>query len=76
MGTLSSDQAREYSRRWQQIGRQETVELRQLGMDVKLRQLSSLIASRDFLPADPLREQSVRATRERWQRLRRTLTGG
>ena len=76
MATLNSDQAREYARRWQQARRQETDELRQVTMEVKLQQLSSLMASRDFLSADPLREQSVGAVRERWQRLRRALAGG
>jgi hypothetical protein len=73
---MSPDQAREYSRRWTQVGLQEAAELRTTSPELKLQQLAALLASRNLFPADPLREQEKRATRERWQKLRLALAGG
>ena len=75
MSALIPEQAQEYSRRWQQAHHQETRELRQASLDLKLRQLASLMASREYFPADTQREQAVAAIRERWLKLRHSCAG-
>jgi len=76
MPPLSSDQAREYVRRWRHANCREAEELREAEPELKLRQLAALVASRDLFPADPLREQDAQAIRERWKKLRFALAGG
>ena len=53
----------------------ELVELRRTSMEVKLRQLSALIASRDLFGVDPEREDGVQLVRDRWACLRQALRG-
>ena len=43
-------------------------------MEDKLRQLASLVASRNLFPEDTRREAEVAEVRERWAALRRVLS--
>lgn len=75
MSALTPEEAQEYSRRWQQVRHQETLELRHASLDLKLLQLASLMASRECFPADAQREQAVAAVRERWLKLHHAFAG-
>ena len=50
-------------------------ELRRTSLDVKLRQLSALMASRGLFGVDPDRENGVQLVRDRWACLRQALRG-
>ena len=73
MKSMTPEQAQQFAERWRQVRGQETDELRRVPIEVKLRQLATLMASRDLLPPDPRREQLVAATRKRWSQLRQAL---
>jgi predicted nuclease with TOPRIM domain len=51
----------------------EIEELRRIPMDVKLRQIWSLMTSASLLETDAEREASVNEVRERWRRIRQAL---
>jgi hypothetical protein len=53
----------------------EAAELRLATMEIKLQQLSALMASRHLFGAEPDREAEVHEVRERWTRLRQALGG-
>jgi hypothetical protein len=75
MAAITPTEARAYFRRWELVREIELVELRRTSMDVKLRQLSALMASRGLFGADPERENGVQLVRDRWASLRRALGG-
>jgi hypothetical protein len=72
--TINAVDARAYLARWTSVSEMEIAELRSTSMDTKLRQLASLMASREIFGADPNREQSVETVREGWARLRQALS--
>jgi hypothetical protein len=75
MAAITPTEAKAYFKRWELVKEIELIELRRTSMDVKLRQLSALKASRGLFGADPERENGVQLVRDRWACLRQTLGG-
>jgi hypothetical protein len=75
MAAITPTEAKAYFQRWEFVKEVELIELRRTSMDVKLRQLSALMASRGLFGADTERENGVQLVRDRWARLRQTLGG-
>lgn len=75
MADMTPEEARAYFRRWELLREEETRQRLRTSMETKLRQLSSLMASRHLFGVDPDREAGVQAVRERWARLRRAMSG-
>ena len=75
MAAITPTEAQAYFKRWDLVKEIELVELRRTSMDVKLRQLSALMASRGLFGVDPERESSVQLVRDRWACLRQALRG-
>ena len=75
MAAITPAEARAYLKRWELVREIELIELRRTSMDVKLRQLSALMASRGIFGVDPNREQGVQLVRDRWACLRQVLSG-
>lgn len=75
MALMTPAEAQAYSQRWTLVNALEIEELRRTPMEKKLRQLSSLMASRDLFAADPNNEQSIQDVRSRWARLRQVMGG-
>lgn len=70
MVAISPEQAQNYLNRWKLVHEWETRELRDAPMDLKIRQLAVLMASRDLFAEDHQREMEVAVVRERWARIR------
>ena len=68
-------EAQAYFKRWELVRELELIELRRASMDVKLRQLSALMASRRLFGVDTERENGVQLVRDRWACLRQALHG-
>jgi hypothetical protein len=62
-----------YCNRWELVKEIELIELRRTSMDIKLRQLSALMASRGLFAVDPERENGVQCVRDRWAQLRQAI---
>jgi hypothetical protein len=75
MAAITPTEAHAYFKRWELVKEIELVELRRTSMDVKLRQLSALMASRGLFGVDPERENGVQLVRDRWACLRQALRG-
>ena len=75
MTSMTPAQARAYFKRWEAVEEFEIDELRRMPMEMKLRQLSALMASRHLFPLDPAREKGVRQVRRHWAKLRKVLGG-
>ena len=75
MTSITRAQAQAYLKRWAEVEAFEAEELRRTPMEVKLRQLSALMASRSLFPADPTREKGVKQVRRHWAKLRKALGG-
>ncbi len=75
MVAVTPTEARAYFKRWELVNEIELDELRRTPMDVKLRQLSALMASRGLFGVDPEREYGVNLVRDRWACLRQALRG-
>jgi hypothetical protein len=75
MTAITAAEARAYFKRWELVKEIELIELRRTSMDVKLRQLSALMASRGLFGVDPERENGLQLVRDRWARLRQALGG-
>jgi|ERR1700722_16764748 len=75
MAAITPTEAQAYFKRWELVREIELVELRRTSMDVKLRQLSALMASRGLFGLDPEREKGVHLVRDRWASLRQALRG-
>ena len=75
MAAIAPAEAQAYVKRWELVRQMELIELRRTSMDVKLRQLSALMASRGLFGEDPERENGVQLVRDRWACLRRALGG-
>lgn len=71
--TITPAQARAYLDRWTEVRAIEIVELRRTSMEMKLRQLASLMESRKLFANDPQREQEENLVRDRWANLRQAL---
>jgi hypothetical protein len=63
MAAITPTEAQAYFKRWELVKEIELVELRRTSMDVKLRQLSALMASRGLFGVDPERENGVQRSR-------------
>ena len=75
MGSVTPEDARQYLERWKLVEEREIIELRNTPIEIKARQLSALMASRDLFREDPDRERGVREVQARWARLRKALGG-
>jgi hypothetical protein len=75
MAAITPAEAQAYFKRWELVREIELIELRRTSMDVKLRQLSAVMASRGLLGVDLERENGVQLVRDRWACLRRALRG-
>jgi hypothetical protein len=75
MAAITPTEAQAYLKRWELVKEIELIELRRTPMDVKLGQLSALMASRGLFGVDPERENGVQLVRDRWARLRQALGG-
>jgi hypothetical protein len=75
VATITPEEARAYFRRWELVRDVEARELRRTPMETKLQQLAALMASRQVFGPEPDREAETQVVRERWARLRRTLSG-
>jgi hypothetical protein len=75
MVPITPAEAQAYFKRWELVREIELTELRRTSMDTKLRQLSSLMASRSLFAVDPERESGMQLVRDRWARLWQALGG-
>jgi|GEM_PF-1029774 len=75
MAEITPTEARAYFKRWELVKEIEVLELRRTSMDVKLRQVSALMASRALFGVDAERETGVQLVRHRWACLREALSG-
>jgi hypothetical protein len=75
MGFITPDDARRYLERWKLVEEREITELRETSVEIKAKQLSALMASRNLFREDPERERGVRQVQARWARLRKALGG-
>jgi hypothetical protein len=75
MAAITPEEARAYFNRWALVKAFEIEELRRTLPETKLRQLASLMASRELFADDPQREKDVQEVRQRWARLRQVLGG-
>ncbi|MGH8220539.1 MAG: hypothetical protein ACREUT_18550 [Steroidobacteraceae bacterium] len=75
MAALTPEEARAYFERWEWVRDAEAAELRRTSVEVKLRQLGALMASRDLFGPEPDRDAQIREVRDRWARLRQALSG-
>jgi hypothetical protein len=75
MAALTPAEAQAYVERWELVKEIELIELRRTSIEIKLRQLSALMASRGLFGVEPERAHGVQLVRERWARLRQALGG-
>jgi hypothetical protein len=75
MVSITPAEARDYLARLTLANECEIEELRKAPVDLKLRQLWSLMTSADLFEDDAAREADVREVRERWARLYQALRG-
>jgi hypothetical protein len=75
MGSVPPEDARQYLERWMLVEEREIIELRNTPIEIKARQLSALMASRNLFREDPERERGIREAQARWARLRKALGG-
>lgn len=74
MAKISPEQVVGYLDRWNLVREWETQELRNVSMEIKLRQLAVLMASRQlFEQDDETRDLETDAVRRRWQQIRKVL---
>lgn len=74
MSKIDPEAAQQFLDRWALVNAHELEELRRTPMETKLRQLASLMASRDLF-ADPDRDKEASEVQQRWAQLRRALGG-
>lgn len=75
MSTITPKDARNYLQRWSLVREAEASELRSTSMELKARQLSVLMASRNLFRADDSRDREISDIRQRWALIRSTLRG-
>jgi hypothetical protein len=73
MSSISPDEAREYLDRWRQVTDAQSRLMRVESMEIRLRQLSTLMFSRELFGSDIEREARAAQVRERWLRMREAL---
>jgi hypothetical protein len=64
-----------YLARWDELDAREEALGRATPIDVRFRQLCAMFDARHLFPTDPAREQEATRVRQRWQRLRESLSG-
>ncbi len=74
MPSVTPEEARLYTERWALVRAFELEELRRTSMETKLRQLASLMESRDLFADHAERENAVQEVRSRWASLREALS--
>jgi hypothetical protein len=72
---ISKSDAQSYLDRWSMVRDVEREQLQTTSMEIKLRQLASLMESRGMFGDDFKREQEVIEVRSRWAMLRKVLGG-
>jgi len=70
---ISNSDALNYLRRWLLASAAEIAELRTTPMEIKLRQLASMMASHSLFDDAAMREKEDLELRARWARIRRKL---
>jgi hypothetical protein len=75
MATITAEQAQNYLDRWKLVHEAEVQGLRTSSLDIKARQLSVLMASRELFSQDHDRQSDVDTVRQRWARIRGALGG-
>lgn len=75
MALLTPKQAFDYLDRWKLVREVENDELHKATMETRLRQLSTLVASRHLFEADPNRGRLVDEVRARWTQIRKVMNG-
>ena len=75
MTTITSEQAQAFLARWTLIKQARIQEQQETSLETRVRQLSTLMASRDLFCPDPDRELGVEDVRQRWARIHRALDG-
>lgn len=75
MAPITSKQAQDYLNRWKLLHEVEIQELRSASLDLKARQLATLMASRNLFREDHDRQKDVDAVRQRWSRIREAFRG-
>lgn len=73
MNRVSPKPVRDYLAGLELAGAFEVEELRRAPIELKLRQIWSLMTSADLLADDASREASVNEVRERWRRIRQAF---
>lgn len=74
MSAISPKAVRDYLAGLNLAGVFEVEELRRTPVEVKLRQIWSLMTSADLLEDSAAREAGIAEVRERWRRIRQALT--
>ena len=72
---ISKSEAQAYLHRWSLVRDAERDQLQTTPMEVKVKQLASLMESRAMFGEDLKRDQEVAEVRARWARLRSVLSG-
>jgi hypothetical protein len=75
MTEITPEQARAYLGRRDLVREVEAHALRSTPVELKLRQLAALMASRHLFGPEPDRETQVDSVRERWALIRKDLSG-
>jgi hypothetical protein len=70
---MNSKHLRDYLAGLELAGEFEVEELRRTPIELKLRQIWSLMTSTDLLEDDPEREAGITEVRERWRRIRQAF---
>lgn len=73
MVAVTAEQAQKYLDRWKLVEEAQVQELRSSSLEIKVRQLSVLMASGDLFAKDNDRQREVDVVRERWARIRGAL---
>jgi len=72
---ISPSDAQALLNRWSMVRDAERDQLQTTPMEIKFRQLASLMESRGLFGNNPKREQEVAEVRARWLRLRQVMGG-
>ena len=72
---ISKSDAQAYFNRWSMVRDAERDQLKITPMEIKVKQLASLMESRTLFGDDAKREQEVLEVRSRWALLRKVLGG-
>jgi hypothetical protein len=70
MSRVSPQDALAFAQRWKLVRDMAATERQSTPIEIRFRQLSALMASRDLFGAEPDRAASAAAVRDRWSRLR------